>query len=150
MDIKGQFIIRASAYRCRHCSRNEKQAAEGGVSESWDPLLKQLVENRLFDGTPNRSFVWPESTKGGARLLIWLGRPEGILTSEQLRLLAAQAVKAAGRSGVRSAAIQIPNTMVNFTAEQNPQDAAQALTEGLSSEAIGNRIISVMLPSQRI
>ena len=61
-----------------------------------------------------------------------------------------QAVKATGRSGVRSAAIQIPNTMVNFTAEQNPQDVAQALTEGLSSEAIGNRIISVMLPSQRI
>lgn len=42
----------------------KKQAADGGVSESWDPLLKQLVENRLFDGTPNRSFVWPESIEG--------------------------------------------------------------------------------------
>ena len=66
------------------------------------------------------------------------GPSEGILTSGM-----------ATESGVRSAAIQIPNTMVNFTAEQNPQDAAQALTEGLSSEAIGNRIISVMLPSQK-
>ncbi|MFE0557300.1 leucyl aminopeptidase [Paenibacillus sp. NPDC058910] len=108
----------------------KKQTAEGGVSEAWDPLLKPLAESRLFDGTPNRSFVWPESIDGESRLLIWLGRPEGILTSEQLRLLAAQAGKAAVKSGVRSAAIQIPNTMVNFTAEQTPQDAAQALTEG--------------------
>lgn len=108
----------------------KKQAKEGGISPAWDPLLKQLAENRLFDGTANRSFVWPESISSGSRLLIWVGRPEGILTSEQLRLVAAQAAKAAVKSGIRSAAIQIPHTMVSFTAEQTPRDAAQALTEG--------------------
>ena len=89
-----------------------------------------MTENRLFDGTANRSFVWPESISSGTRLLIWVGRPEGILTSEQLRLVAAQAAKAAVKSGIRRAAIQIPHTMVSFTAEQTPRDCAQALTEG--------------------
>lgn len=108
----------------------KKQAAEGGISTAWDPLLKQLAENRLFDGTPNRSYIWPESMGGRTRLLVFIGCLEGILTSEQLRLMAAQAVKAALKSGIGSAAIRIPSTMVSVTDEQGSQDVAQALTEG--------------------
>lgn len=106
------------------------QAAEGGISAAWDPLLKQLAESRLFDGTPNRSYIWPESIGGRNRLIIFIGCPEGILTSEQLRLMAAQAVKTALKSGIGSAAIRISAAMVSLTDEQGSQDTAQALTEG--------------------
>ncbi|WP_234973087.1 leucyl aminopeptidase [Paenibacillus vortex] len=106
------------------------QTVEGGISGFWDPLLKDLEDSRLFDGTPHRTFVWPESFRGRTRLLLFIGCPEGILTAEQLRLVAAQAAKIGTKSGIRSAAIQIPRTMVSSMAEQTPRDAAQALTEG--------------------
>lgn len=108
----------------------KKQTTEGGISEAWDPLLRDLVENRLFDATPNRTFVWPERLHGRTRMLLFIGCPEGILTAEQLRVVAAQAAKAGIKSGIRSAAIQIPRTMVSAMSEQTPRDAARALTEG--------------------
>lgn len=108
----------------------KQQMREGGVAPAWDPLLKELHERGLFQGTTNKTYALPIQTEDGFRTLILAGRPEGLLSSEQLRIIAAQGARAAAKVGVKRISLEVPATMMQFTIEQDLQIAAQALAEG--------------------
>lgn len=108
----------------------KQQMKEGGVSPEWDPFLKELNEQGLFQGAANRTYVLPVHKDGEFRTLILTGRTEGPMTSEQLRLAAAQGARAATKIGAKSVSLEVPVTMIQFTVEQDVEEAAQALTEG--------------------
>ena len=108
----------------------KRQMAEGGISPEWDPYLKELNERGLFQGAPDRTYILPVSQNGRFQTLILTGRLEGPLTSEQLRVTAAQAAKAALRIGAARLSLEVPASMLQFTVEQNTEEAAKALTEG--------------------
>lgn len=108
----------------------KQQMKEGGASPQWDSFLKELNEKGLFQGAPERTYTLPFPTDGGFRTLILTGRTEGPMTSEQLRLAAAHSAKAAVKIGAKSVSLEIPATMMQFTVEQDVEEAAQALAEG--------------------
>lgn len=108
----------------------KQQMKEGGVAPEWDHLLKELNERGLFQGAANRTYVLPIHNESSFRTLILTGRTEGPMTSEQLRLAAAQGAKAAVKIGAKKLSLEVPATMMQFTVEQDIEEAAQALTEG--------------------
>ncbi|KKO52951.1 leucyl aminopeptidase [Paenibacillus sp. DMB20] len=108
----------------------KQQMKEGGASPQWDVFLKELNEKGLFQGAPERTYTLPVPTDGGFRMLILTGRTEGPMTSEQLRLAAAHSAKAAVKIGAKSVSLEVPVTMMQFTVEQDVEEAAQALAEG--------------------
>lgn len=109
----------------------KQQMKEGGVNPAWDSLLQELHDKGLFQGTPERCYTVPVPVDGSYCTLILTGRTEGPMTSEQLRVAAAQAARAAVKIGAAKLGVEIPPTMMSFTVEQDTEEAAQALAEGI-------------------
>lgn len=106
-------------------------AQDGSMRQAWNSLLLPLMERHLFQGAPFQTYAVPLQGRGESRTVIFVGAGERPLTSEELRVAAAQAAKAALKMRVKTLAWELSAPLVAFTAEQNAAAAAQALTEGM-------------------
>lgn len=109
---------------------SQKDFEDNALSPSLAPIVQQLRDSRLFGAAFNQIHALPVPDSSGHRAVILVGIGERPLTSEELRLAAAQAAKTALKIQAHSLAWEVPMTMMRFTAEQNTITAAQALTEG--------------------
>ncbi|NMO96076.1 leucyl aminopeptidase [Paenibacillus lemnae] len=108
----------------------KKDIQDGGVSAALDPVIRNLMDKGLFTAAPGKSYILPLQTADSLTTYILMGRTDGPMSSEELRLIAAQAAKAAIKIGAQSLSMDIPSTMQQFTLEQDVRVCAQALCEG--------------------
>jgi len=120
MDVDA-FIVLVSPQGVQH----------GSMRQAWNSLLLPLMERHLFQGAPFQTYAVPLQGRGESRTVIFVGVGERPLTSEELRVAAAQAAKAALKMRVRSLAWELNAPLVALTSEQDAAAAAQALTEGV-------------------
>ncbi|AWB46844.1 leucyl aminopeptidase [Paenibacillus sp. CAA11] len=108
-----------------------KQALkDGNVAEWLKPMVDTLERNHLFEGRLNQTYVMPLPEGASAEAVILVGGGERPLTSEDLRLSAAAAAKAAIRIQAEQVLFEVPALLSAWTVEGSSKEAAHALTEG--------------------
>ncbi|WP_228100849.1 leucyl aminopeptidase [Paenibacillus donghaensis] len=104
---------------------------DGSMRQTWNSMLLPLMESHLFQAAPFQTYAVPLPGRGEYRTVIFVGAGERPLSSEELRIAAAQAARTALKMRVKKLAWELSSPLLAFSAEQNAQVAAQALTEGL-------------------
>ncbi|WP_237167810.1 leucyl aminopeptidase [Paenibacillus yonginensis] len=108
-----------------------KKGVKSGEVEPWlKPFAGTLLQNRLFEGEVNQTFVLPMPKPNPAETVILVGAGEDPLTAEELRLSAASAARTALTMRPEQVLFKVPVSLGSLTVEGRNEIAAQALTEG--------------------
>jgi leucyl aminopeptidase len=108
------------------------QGIQGGsMRQVWNSMLLPLMESHLFQAEPFQTYAVPLQGRGEYRTVIFVGAGERPLTSEELRVAAAQAARMAMKMRAKKLAWELSSPLLAFSVEQDASLAAQALTEGL-------------------
>lgn len=110
---------------------SESEVAHGGLAKEWNDSICLLGKTGLFGGKLNQTYVLPLNNPSGCPVAILIGRGDGLLKTEDLRLMAAQAARAASRLKAIKLVFQISEQLKDFIIDQDILSASYALTEGL-------------------
>jgi leucyl aminopeptidase len=110
---------------------SESEVENGGFSEGWDDRIRLLGKAGLFKGKLNQTYVLPAENSSGCPVVILVGRGDQLLTTEDLRQMGAQTVRAALRLKALKLIFEVPDKLQELTVEKDVTSIAYALTEGL-------------------
>ncbi|AIQ67509.1 leucyl aminopeptidase [Paenibacillus graminis] len=131
IDIQWSSGSRAKALQgdalCLIIAENEIESGEAG---EWSEPINRLSKAGLFGAKLNQIYVLPLEGQPELPVAILAGCGKGLAGTEELRLIAAQAARAALRLQAVRLIIQVPDHLGKLTAAGS-KEAAQALTEGL-------------------
>ncbi|WP_252863461.1 leucyl aminopeptidase [Paenibacillus riograndensis] len=131
IDIKWSSGIQAKTLQgdalCLMITGDEMDSSEAG---EWTEQISRVSQAGLFGAKLNQIYILPLEGQPGLPILILAGCGNGLAGTDELRHLAAQVARAAHRLNAVRLIIQVPDNLSKQTAVR-PQEAGQALTEGL-------------------
>jgi leucyl aminopeptidase len=110
---------------------SESEVAQGGLAEEWNDRIRLLGKAGLFGGKLNQTYVLPLDHQSGYSVAILVGRGDQILTTEDIRQMAAQAARAALRLKAAQLVFQLPENIRELTEKKDVETIAYAFSEGL-------------------
>nr|WP_309242111.1 leucyl aminopeptidase [Paenibacillus sp. S150] len=108
----------------------ETELEGGKQAGEWTGKINLLAQAGLFAGKLNQTYVLPAEGQPGPAAVILAGSGSALLGAEELRVIAAQAARAALRLKAARLIIRIPDSLSLLTAI-GAEAAGQALAEGL-------------------
>lgn len=110
---------------------SESKVEQGGLAAQWNDKIAVLGKTGLFGGKLNQTYVLPLENQYDFPVIILCGCGDGLLTTDQLRIMAANIARAALRLKAEKIVIQLPGEITLLTEEKTLVTIAYALTEGL-------------------
>ncbi|MRN51947.1 leucyl aminopeptidase [Paenibacillus monticola] len=118
---------------------SESEVEQGGLFAQWNDRIAVLGKTGLFGGKLNQTYVLPLENQYDFPIIILCGCGDGLLTTDQLRILAANIARAALRLKAEKIVFQLPGEITLLTEEKAVVTIAYALTEGLRLGAYRRR-----------
>ncbi|WP_244169877.1 leucyl aminopeptidase [Paenibacillus helianthi] len=109
---------------------SEAECEGGNKAAEWSRQISMLAKAGLFAGKLNQTYAIPVEGMPELPVVILAGSGSGLLQAEELRVLAAQAARAALKLKAGRLLIQVPDTLSLLTAI-GADEASQALVEGI-------------------
>lgn len=110
---------------------SELEIEQGGLALEWDARIRLLGKAGVFQGKLNQTYVLPVESHYEYPVVILVGRGSDLLTTEDLRLMAAQIARAAFKLKAAKLVFQVPENVQLLTVDKAVITVAYALTEGL-------------------
>ncbi|MNO44491.1 Cytosol aminopeptidase [compost metagenome] len=108
----------------------EAAIEKGEQAGEWTGTIRLLSKAGLFAGKLNQTYVLPLEGHPELPVVILAGCGDGLLGTEELRLIAAQTARAALRLKAARLIIQVPDNLSKLTVI-GAEETAHALAEGL-------------------
>lgn len=110
---------------------SELEALQGSLSADLDNRIRLLGKTGLFEGKLNQTYILPVESQYECPIVILVGRGNDLLTTENLREIAAQTARSANKLKIDKLIFQVPENIQLLTVEKAVDTVAYALTEGL-------------------
>lgn len=110
---------------------SEAQAQGEGLSAEWAERISLLSKAGLFSGKLGQIYLLPVTSRPELPVVILAGSGNGSAAVHDLRLLMAQAARAAHRLKAATLIVQIPDQLNQLPEALKAETAGQALAEGL-------------------
>ena len=110
---------------------SELEALQDSLSADLEGSIRLLGKTGLFEGKLNQTYVLPAESQCGCPVIILVGAGKDLLTTENLRLMAAQTARTAHKLKAAKLIFQVPENIQQLTFDKAVDTVAYALTEGL-------------------